>query len=77
MHVPFGWVSLLVGVLGPVVYIVSKVRGADSDFTLLVASLAAFVVGWIACVSIPRLEQRIAGAQPARGGGPEAGVLDA
>lgn len=45
MHVPFGWVALLAGVVGAVIYIVSKFRGTDTDFTLLAASLAAFVAG--------------------------------
>jgi hypothetical protein len=64
MHVPFGWVSLLAGVLGAVIYVVGKVRGTDTDFTLLAASLAAFVAGWVACVSVPQLERRIGGARP-------------
>lgn len=59
MHVPFGWVSLLAGLLGAVIYIVSKIRGMDTDFTLLAASLAAFVAGWVACVSVPGFERRI------------------
>lgn len=65
MHVPFGWVSLLAGVLGAIIFIVRKLNGTDTDFTLLAASLAAFVAGWVACVSIPRLERRIDSAQHA------------
>lgn len=59
MHVPFGWVSLLAGVGGAVIFTVSKIRGTDTDFTLLAASLAAFVAGWVACVSVPGFERRI------------------
>jgi len=76
VHVPFGWVSLLAGMLGAGIFIVRKLNGTDSDFTLLAASLAAFVAGWVACVSIPRLEQRINGMRPSRGG-PTAGTPDA
>ncbi|HUE74060.1 MAG TPA: hypothetical protein VMP01_24480 [Pirellulaceae bacterium] len=67
MHVPFGWVSLVAGVLGAVIYVVSKLRGSDTDFTLLAASLAAFVAGWVACVSIPQLQRRIDGIRHAPG----------
>lgn len=77
VHVPFGWVSLLAGVLGVVIYIVRKLNGTDTDFTLLTASLAAFVAGWVACVSIPGLEQRINGTRPSRGGDPTVGAPDA
>jgi hypothetical protein len=77
VHVPFGWVSLFFGVLGAVIYVVRKLNGTDTDFTLLAASLAAFVAGWVACVSVPRLEQRINNMRPSRGGGPTAGAPDA
>lgn len=63
MHVPFGWVSLLAGILGAILFVVGKVRGTDADFTLLAASLAAFVAGWVACVTVPRLERRIDGTR--------------
>ena len=62
MHVPLGSVALLVGVLGLVVYFFRLARGDDTNAYFLTASVAAFVAGWVACVSIPRLEKRMADA---------------
>ena len=59
MHVPFGWVSIVTGVLGALIFTVGKIRGDDTDFALFAASLAAFVAGWLACVSAPGLERRV------------------
>ncbi len=66
MRVPFGWVALLVGVFGifitvsrMIMTMAGKELESTSDFTLLAASVAAFVAGWVACVSIPRLERRL------------------
>lgn len=59
MHIPFGGVTLLVGVCGAIMYASRALLGKDPEFTLLAASLAAFVAGWVACVSIPRLERHI------------------
>ena len=64
MHVPFGWVSLLAGVLGAIIFILRKIAGEDVDFTLLAASLAAFVAGYVACVSIPQIHRRLPAEPP-------------
>jgi hypothetical protein len=76
MHVPLGMVSLVAGVLGALIFIVGKFNGKDSDFTLLAASLAAFVAGWIATVSIPQLDRRIRDLRPSSGSNPERDVPD-
>jgi hypothetical protein len=62
MHVPFGWAALIAGVCGAIMYTSRVLLSKDPEFALLAASLAAFVAGWVACISIPRLERRIDGA---------------
>lgn len=77
MHVPFGWVSLLTGVCGGVMYASRTILGSDPDFALLAASVAAWVAGWIACVSVPQIERRIGNARQSPGGDLAASPPDA
>jgi hypothetical protein len=59
MHVPFGWVSLFGGIVAAIVYVIRRINGEPVDLTMLVAAIAAIAAGWMACVSLPRLEKMI------------------
>jgi hypothetical protein len=64
MYVPLGLASLAVGVFGLGIYAYKRMSGIDVEFSLLVASLAAFVAGWVACITIPSLVRRLDPVQP-------------
>ncbi len=59
MHVPFGRLAIVAGVAGALLYIVQKARGQETEITLLISSAAAFVAGWVACISIPQLHKQL------------------
>lgn len=59
MYAPYGWVTLLTGMRGAVIFIVNKIRGTDTKFALFVAGLAAFSpVRWHVCRSPSMMQIR-------------------